>query len=260
MRLPTTAELLQVWEHARRQPPFQQALLLLGAALPDCSAEELLRLSLGRRDLFLLELRALLFGLPCQSLTQCPRCAAPVELSFSLEPWRAADKLLTAECNEFALEAEGYCVQGRWPNSADLASLWQTMGWQTTGAALDEAAARNHLLERCVTAITRNDGQPAESPLATAVPVLVSDAIANQLAEAAPQSDIQLAVDCPACRHQWIEFFDIGAWLMAEINDWAQRLLREVHALALAYHWRESDILLMSATRRRAYLELLGRA
>jgi hypothetical protein len=35
----------------------------------------------------------------------------------------------------------------------------------------------------------------------------------------------------------------------------AQRLLMEVHLLARAYSWRESDILAMSPARRNAYLQ-----
>ena len=36
------------------------------------------------------------------------------------------------------------------------------------------------------------------------------------------------------------------------------RLLRQVHTLAMAYGWREIDILSMSALRRQVYLEMLG--
>jgi hypothetical protein len=42
------------------------------------------------------------------------------------------------------------------------------------------------------------------------------------------------------------------------LTTWVRRLLREVHTLALAYGWREADILNMSARRRRFYLEMAG--
>ena len=35
-------------------------------------------------------------------------------------------------------------------------------------------------------------------------------------------------------------------------------MLHEVHALALAYGWREPDILALSAAPPRAYLDLVG--
>jgi hypothetical protein len=52
--------------------------------------------------------------------------------------------------------------------------------------------------------------------------------------------------------------FDIGAFLWEEIAAQARRLLREVHTLARAYGWREADILVMSAARRQAYLEMVS--
>ena len=51
---------------------------------------------------------------------------------------------------------------------------------------------------------------------------------------------------------------DIASFVWSEIHAWAIRLLHDVHALALAYGWREVDILTMSPWRRQAYLELIG--
>jgi hypothetical protein len=52
--------------------------------------------------------------------------------------------------------------------------------------------------------------------------------------------------------------FDIVSHLWTELDAWARRMLREVHALAATYGWSEAEILRMSATRRRAYLDLIG--
>jgi hypothetical protein len=52
--------------------------------------------------------------------------------------------------------------------------------------------------------------------------------------------------------------FDMPAYFWSEIQMGARRLLQEVHALASAYGWRESEILMLSAARRRAYLEMVG--
>jgi hypothetical protein len=50
---------------------------------------------------------------------------------------------------------------------------------------------------------------------------------------------------------------DIASYLWSEIHAWAGRMLRDVHALAAAYGWREADILAMSPWRRQAYLEMI---
>ena len=79
------------------------------------------------------------------------------------------------------------------------------------------------------------------------------------MAEADPQADIQLALSCPACGHQWLSTFDIVSFFWSEINAWAYRILREVHILASAYGWREADILAMSPYRRQLYLEMVSK-
>ena len=48
-----------------------------------------------------------------------------------------------------------------------------------------------------------------------------------------------------------------GAFLWAEIHAWAQQLLRDVHTLAIAYGWSETEVLALPAARRRAYLDLV---
>ena len=79
-----------------------------------------------------------------------------------------------------------------------------------------------------------------------------------RIAEADPQADVEVALNCPCCQHTWQTDFDIVSYLWAELHAWATRLFREVHLLASAYGWSESDILNMSARRRRHYLEMLA--
>ena len=42
------------------------------------------------------------------------------------------------------------------------------------------------------------------------------------------------------------------------MNHWAGRMLLDIHALARAYGWSESDILALPPRRRQAYLELVA--
>ena len=52
--------------------------------------------------------------------------------------------------------------------------------------------------------------------------------------------------------------FDIVSFFWREIEEFAIRTLREIHALARAYGWAEDQILALSPTRRRCYLEMVG--
>jgi len=92
---------------------------------------------------------------------------------------------------------------------------------------------------------------------AAALPAEVVTAIAQCMAEADPQADVQLALACPQCQHAWEASFDIVSYFWSEIQAWAGRILREVHSLASAYGWREAEILALSPWRRQAYLELI---
>jgi hypothetical protein len=78
------------------------------------------------------------------------------------------------------------------------------------------------------------------------------------MSRADPQADVRLALTCPACRHQWRSIFDIVTFFWIELDVWARRTLRDVHALARAYGWREADILALSPQRRQCYLEMIS--
>jgi hypothetical protein len=69
---------------------------------------------------------------------------------------------------------------------------------------------------------------------------------------------VLLGLHCPLCSHSWQALFDIASFFWTEISAHARRLLREVDALARAYGWSEAEILGLSASRRQAYLELIG--
>jgi hypothetical protein len=72
---------------------------------------------------------------------------------------------------------------------------------------------------------------------AAELPAEVVDAIAAKMAATDPQADIEVALKCPACSHRWRTPFDVASFFWNELNVWAIRLLREVHALACAYGW-----------------------
>src|SRR6185369_7232299 len=82
MQAPSAAELLSVWERARAQPMTTQALMLLEAASPGASWEDLAKLSVGRRDARLLAFREMLFGARLTGLTSCPRCRQQLEIGI----------------------------------------------------------------------------------------------------------------------------------------------------------------------------------
>jgi hypothetical protein len=230
MRTLSASELLDAWERGLGQRPAERALTLLAAASPGTSADALTGLSIGRRDAGLLAIREQTFGSSVTGIADCPNCSERLELTFDVSEIEAQAASVPAE----SFTASG--VRFRLPDSRDLLAL--------AGCA-DVASGRALLLRRCV--IDRDADTLTDDDVA---------AVVNAMAEADPQADVQLDLTCPACRQQWFAVFDIATFLWTEINAWAHRTLQDVHRLALAYGWREPDILALSPWRRQVYLEM----
>lgn len=236
----TTAELMTAWERGLSQSGARRLLTLLATAYPEVPEEQLLKLPVGRRDSLTLRLREALFGSQLTSLADCPFCSERLELVLDVADIRVTQKSCAQE--PLALQVEGVNLEFRLPDSRDL-MLIETVN------SVDEA--RRLLFERCLLSASRDGQAFAGDKLSEAV----LDKVEAAMSEADPQADVQLDLFCPACRHNWLAAFDIASFLWSEINVWAQRVLNEVHLLAKAYAWREADILAMSPTRRRLYLE-----
>ena len=247
MRTLSTTELLQLWEQGYGQPSVEQALLLLGAACQEMPSEALARLSVGRRDRLLMELREQTFGPQLAGLATCPGCGQRLEIELDVAAVRAAGPAAPPE--ELSIQEGGYALALRLPDSLDLAAA---------SHAPDVAGARRLLLERCVLS-ARCEGTAADQAKSLQDwPAAVLDQAARQMAEADPLATVELQLACPQCSCGWTALFDIVSFFWAELDAWAHRLLQDVHALASAYGWSEADILGMSPWRRQIYLEFLG--
>lgn len=238
MRPLPAAELLMIWERGAGLPPYSQALLLLDAAIYDTDNTAIQALSIGQRDGHLLTLREWTFGAQITSLVTCPACDESVELQFYTDDIRV---IPADDAPPDTVEMDGYRVEFRLPNSADLI------------AAADDPQDVQALLRRCLIDITHND----EPVTVDALPEAVVTCVAQQMADADPQADVRIETICPGCENRFNAAFDIVSFFWAEIDAWARRTLRTVHRLARAYGWREADILAMSATRRELYLGML---
>lgn len=249
MRTPTPDQLLAVWERGADRPAAQRALLMLAAAVENSDPEGLGRMPVGRRDVLLLELRERLFGAEVVGMANCPQCDTTVEASFRAEDMRPGGDGARFEDGapfEGTVREGEVVVRFRLPSSADLLEL---------NACDDVAAARARLLSVCVLEAAR-----AGEPLSVDdLPQESASAVAEAMAAADPGADLSLAFTCPECGHAWETAFDIARFLWEELQGWAPRLLRDVDALARAYHWREAEILALSPRRRQAYLELCAR-
>ncbi len=259
MRPLTATELLDAWERGRNASPLHRALLLLALAHPEWSQEQLAQLSLGQRNALLLRLREGLFGPHLVSLVECPACGEGLEFTLDsrqLAPAAALPPLPEPEPRPVTLEARlddrPLRLTLRPPTSQDLALVLQAVDPET-----EPAAAQDALLRRCLLAVQTLDETDASAELPQPLPESLVAALTQALEAADPLADLRLDLTCPACEHAWQAPLDILGFLWQEIDDWAWRMLREVHLLARSYGWSQEAILAMSAWRRRIYLEMV---
>jgi hypothetical protein len=234
--------LLRVWEQCHGSHPIRRALALLEAAGPAPGDGAWASVPIGRRDIRLLDFHDSLFGLPLQTVARCPHCEGELEADFTASDIRA--EAITVPLDGLTLRARGFIIQYRLPNSDDLLAVI---------ALADAPQAKAQLLQRCVICAKRAGRRCAVETL----PLEVIDLLIEDMARHDPGADIQIALNCPACRYAWNVNFDIVSYLWSELEEWAQRTLADVHVLARAYGWSEREILGLSSTRRRHYVEMV---
>lgn len=232
----TDGAVLGAWEEAVSSAPVERALALASAAAPEADRAAVKRWSIGRRDGLLLDVHAASFGDTLAAVTECPECSEILELTLRASELRTVhgDAKQVHE-----LTAGELRIRFRLPTSLDLLEVVE---------AADADAARELLLHRCVVEV-----EPEAADVGAAV-----DALVERMAACDPQSDIRLALSCPACSHAWSVTFDIADYLWRKVDDRAQRLLAEIATLATAFGWGEQEILALGEARRAHYLGLVA--
>ena len=243
MRAWTAADILRIWEEGKRSHWIERGLLLLAACDDSKPSEMLSTLTIGERDARLLGMREQLFGPQLLCITVCPRCRQQIEFDLKIPDLRV--KKPDAAGDLYTVNEGEYEVVFRLPNSGDLSDLPQDA---------DGSLGRQQMVKRCLRQAQRCGKDVQHDKL----PEEVISAVVRFMSEMDPQADLRLRLECPQCDYRWIESFDILSFLWSEIQSYALRLLREVHVLASAYGWSETEILSLSSLRRQAYLELIG--
>lgn len=247
MIAPNDETLLHVWEEHLGSHPVRRAIAALAAAAPDRGWDGWARAPIGERDRALLGLHERLFGSDLHTTASCPRCGERLESDFTVAQIRTG---ASPGASDLELHAGGFAIECRLPTSEDLLYI----AAERTNAPADAERDVALLLGRCVSSAHRDDRSIDPSSL----PADVVDAIANAMATHDPDADVRIALECPTCSNAWELHFDIVSYFWSELDDWAQRTLADVHALAMAYGWTEHAVLGLSAMRRRIYLDMVG--
>ena len=243
MRTLTGQEILNIWDSGQGQHALDRALTMLLVAFPETTRDTLALLSIGQRDTCLLAVREQTFGPQLSSVAVCPACQGQVEFTLNTAEMHTAPDIEPGE-PVHQMTVDEYELHFRLPNSHDLAAI---VSYQ------DAVPARQHLLQRCIVRASKG----GETVVAENLPENVIAALTTQMEELDPQAELRLDLSCGVCGHHWQVLFDIVSFLWKEIDISAKTLLGEIHTLALAYGWREAEILSLSTVRRQFYLEMV---
>lgn len=224
--------------------------MILAVAYPDMDWQQLEALSIGERDARLLTVRERTFGTALDVFTTCPQCKQALELSLTTTNlgFKIPDCVQNTG-QEISTVIDDLTVQYRLPNSTDL---------EAVANCKDIEVAGKLLLDRCVLDIHNTTGeqrQPIVKHEEIFTPEFVK-ALACQMADQDPQAEVLLNLQCVECKHEWQALFDIASFFWIELESHAKKLLSEIYILARSYHWREQDILALTPTRRKWYLEM----
>jgi hypothetical protein len=198
------------------------------------------KMLVGDRDFLILQLRRMTFGERFAAVFPCQDCKVAMDVEFLaqdilVEPRPQDVATYTWQFQEPARTRPP--VRFRLPNGAD----------QEAVANLGGNEAADVLLARCV---IDDGGTPLTHDECVAV--------IAEMDRLAPQIDLELDLNCPECGHSFTAPFDCTAFFFSEIRAQSRYLMREVHYLALHYHWSEAEILDLQRHRRRDYLALLN--
>ena len=224
------AKLLSVWENGVRLHPLDRALLLLAVADSRHPSDSLADVPLGACNALLMQLRRDCFGEAIPAWADCPACGE--RMSFELD----TAQLPAVTPPPDTIEVDGH--RFRCPGIRQLSAV---------AGCTDITQAARRLLILCAA-----DDSHLPTDEATLEPLLARAEAAIEAAD--PWADLMLGYCCPECGHEDAVAFDIASYLWEEIDAHAHRLLDDVHLLARAYGWRESEILALGDARRAAYL------
>jgi hypothetical protein len=240
MAMPSASAMLAAWERGVHQGLAQRGLTLLCLAEPETELRLLAAMSVGDRDRRLLILRENLFGTGMTGLVSCPECREELEIELATTDLRT---IVGEETPVLTVRGDTHEIRLRLPDSRDLIAA----------ADRDLEDAARTLLRACVVSATVDGANIEPEALPSHLVALAS----RHLSDADPLADLRLDLACANCGRHWQKPFDIVPFLWAELEAWAGRMLREIHALASAYGWSEREILSLSPTRRRSYLGML---
>lgn len=236
------AALVAAWDAACDAPLWCRAATLLDTLAPPADGVAAVDQPLGTVSRRYLDLAEGWFGPTIEVVVACANCTERLELDVAIDDLRSLSPaeppgsaaVLHAESSE--------PVTLRPLTLTDLAAA---------ASAPDTEAAGMLLAARAVAPSGSTEPSPE-----SLTPEMVA-AITDALDDVDPLAAVSLALTCPSCGASSEPVLDMGAWCWDMADAAVRRLLDDVHVLASAYGWSESDVLDLGPHRRAHYLGMV---
>jgi len=238
-RIAQLRELTGREEHAVAGADTAHAIGLLAALLVEPPGDEAIQpiaLSAADRDRMLAGVYRGAFGDRIESTLTCRECGRPFDLHFSLR--------------ELMQTLEERAARGDWKPDGD--GHFESAGGERfrlpTGrdeldvAGLPASESGAVLFNRC----TEGRGWPGGL-----------QAFEETLETVAPLIDLELLARCPECNSVQPVQFEIQGYLLSAILAERRQLRVEIHRIAKAYGWSLHEILSLTRSDRRHFVELV---
>jgi hypothetical protein len=206
-------------------------------------SEEVAReMLVGDREYVVMKIRQITWGRTVNAVLRCPskECNKPMDVMVSLHEMAAEPRPVKSRYFRKRLRSiPSTTIKFRLPTGADQEAL--------TGFT-DEGRAVTTLLARCTGL--------AESEVEV-LPEAARREIEEHMEKLAPQADFELETTCPECGRLFLGQAGWPAHCLSEMVSQSAILEHDIHFLAWHYHWSESDVLTMTRTKRRRYVDLI---
>ena len=227
-------ELLEIWERGFTKTSQQRAddLISIYRTAVHGKEQETKKLSIEKKEQYLLEIRRLLFGRKFLSVAACPSCNVMAEWEMNYVDF--SNNLMKDDIDEkYVLKDGEYTVQYRLPNETDL-----------------DLEERIQILKNCIVGIRKG----REDVIVQELPSKLWNTLEHEIEIKSPLSSSTIHLSCPDCKHEWNLYFSIFEFLWTELDQWAGRFLITISSLARYYGWSESEIVNLHPIRRAYYL------
>jgi len=211
------------------------------------AADAVRELSVGDREALLLHLHRITFGDKLRCVVTCPHeeCGERMDLELDASSLIVPPYDDAREWYDLAAESGRPRLRFRIPTGFDQEAI-------VSSRPADADSAAVSLALRCL------DPESLEAEPAAGLDADLVSNVAAAMLDRDPQAEIVIDTTCPACGRAVDTLFDAGAFVYEELTASVPRLYREVHTIALRYHWSEADILALTQPQRKRYLDLLA--